>query len=274
MKLKKRIGTICVNSIAWVISITMLTPFLLIVLNSLKTSLEAAEMSLAFPSLPQFSNFSVVIEKGDMITGFFNSLLFSTFSVLITTLFASMAAYVFARNRRKIHNFFYYFIVLGITMPINFITLVRVMQTLHLMNSRLGIILLYSAIQMPFSLFLIYSFIVKIPRDIDEAGVIDGCSTIQLFTWIVLPLLQPVLITVMVLTFLNTWNEFILPLYMLNNTNYWPMTLTIYKFFGMYHKDWNLMSANIVLTSLPVIIVYLAGQKYIVSGMIAGSVKG
>jgi raffinose/stachyose/melibiose transport system permease protein len=83
-----------------------------------------------------------------------------------------------------------------------------------------------------------------------------------------------VLVTVMVLTFLNTWNEYVLPLYYLSKTDYWPMTEAVYNFFGMYFRDWNLICADIVLTSLPVIIVYLLGQKYIVSGMTAGAVKG
>ena len=85
---------------------------------------------------------------------------------------------------------------------------------------------------------------------------------------------KPVLVTVMVLTFLNTWNEYILPLYFLGSSDKWPMTLAVYNFFGMYFRDWNLVCADIVLTSLPVVIVYLLGQKYIVSGMTAGAVKG
>jgi ABC-type glycerol-3-phosphate transport system permease component len=111
-------------------------------------------------------------------------------------------------------------------------------------------------------------------KDLKEAAVIDGASPFGLFFRIVMPLMKPVLVTVMVLTFLNTWNEFVMPLYFLGSTDKWPMTLAVYNFFGMYFKDWNLVCADIVLTSLPVIVVYLLGQKYIVSGMTAGAVKG
>lgn len=274
MKLRKKLGTIGVNLLAWLITLIMLTPLLLILFNSIKTSKEAAEMALTLPGAIQWDNFSVVVEKGKLDTAFLNSLLYSMGSVALTTVFAALAAYVLARRRTKLHNFLYFFIALGITMPINFVALTKVMQFLSLNNTRIGIIFLYSATQMPFNVFLLYSFIGKIPRELDEAAIIDGCTPIRLFVSIILPLLKPVLVTVVVLTFLNTWNEFVMPLYFLGETTKWPMTLAVYNFFGMYFKDWNLVCADIVLTSLPVIVVYLLGQKHIVSGMTAGAVKG
>ena len=275
MKAQKKItGTIVVNVFTWILSITLIIPLILILINSFKTSQAASDMNLSFPVTFQFSNYLTVIQKGKLDIAFFNSLIYSVFSVALCTLTSSMSAYVLSRNRSKTNRFIYFMIVLGITMPINFVVLMKVMQVLHLINTQVGIILLYAAIQTPFNVFLIYSFIGKIPKDIDEAANIDGCSPLRLFFSIIFPLLKPVLVTVMVLTFLNTWNEYILPLYYLGKSVYWPMTLAVYNFFGMYFKEWNLVCADIVLTSLPVIIVYLAGQKYIVSGMTAGAVKG
>lgn len=274
MNRRKFWSTLGVNVLAWCITLILLAPLVLILLNSFKTSQAASDMNLAWPDAFQWSNYSVVIEKGKLDVTFFNSLLYSAGSVVLCTLLSAMASYVLSRNRRKLHQFLYYFIVLGIAMPINFVTLMKVMQFTHLINSRIGIILLYTAIQTPFNVFLIHSFVSKIPRDIDEAAIVDGAGSITLFTVVILPLLKPVLVTVMVLTFLNTWNEFVLPLYFLGNSNKWPMTLAVYNFFGMYAKDWNLVCADIVLTCLPVILVYLLGQKYIVTGMTAGAVKG
>jgi carbohydrate ABC transporter membrane protein 2, CUT1 family (TC 3.A.1.1.-) len=231
-------------------------------------------MNLALPSGLEWSNYAVVVRKGKLGTTFLNSLLYSAGSVLLCTLVSAMASYVMSRNRRKLHRFLYMFIVLGIAMPINFVTLMNVMKWVRLMNTRIGIILLYTATQIPFNVFLIHSFISKIPEDIDEAATIDGATPSGLFVRVVLPLLKPVLVTVMVLTFLNTWNEFVMPLYFLGSSDKWPMTLAVYNFFGMYFKDWNLVCADIVLTSAPVILVYLLGQKYIVSGMTVGAVKG
>jgi raffinose/stachyose/melibiose transport system permease protein len=232
-------------------------------------------MSLALPQGPiQWENFAVVIEKGKLIQSFFNSAIYSIGSIILCTGLSAMCAYVLSRNRNRLNKLVYIFIVLGIAMPINFVTLIKVMQAMHLMNSRIGMILLYGAMQIPFTIFLIYGFIGKIPADLDEAGIIDGCTPLQLFFKIILPLLKPVLVTAIVLTFLNTWNEFVLPLYFLNSSAKWPMTLAVYNFFGMYFKDWNLVCADIVLTSVPVIVVYLLGQKHIVSGMTSGAVKG
>lgn len=274
MKQRKLLGTIGVNALAWIVSIVLLAPLVLILFNSFKTSLAASNMNLALPTSLEWSNFTTVIEKGKLGQTFLNSLIYSVGSVALTTALASMAAYALSRNRSRLHNFFYFFIVLGITMPVNYVALMKVMQLLHLVNKRTGIVLLYTAIQIPFNVFLIYSFVGKIPKDLDEAATIDGCSPLRLFFSVILPLLKPVLVTVMVLTFLNTWNEFVMPLYFLGESTKWPMTLAVYNFFGMYFNDWNLVCADIVLTSLPVILVYLFGQKYIVSGMTAGAVKG
>ena len=275
MKVKRTVVTIITNAIAWIISLICLIPLLLIVFNSFKDKLSAAKMDLKLPAFPlQFENFSVVIEKGKLVQSFFNSMVYSTGSVALCLILSALAAYVLSRNATKLNSFLYMFIVLGITMPINYVALTKVMMFFHINNTRGGIILLYAAMQIPFSVFLMHGFVARIPIELDEAAVIDGCGPIRLFFIIVLPLLKPAVATVVVLTFLNTWNEFVSPLYFLGNSEKWPMTLSVYNFFGMYFKDWNLVCADILLTSLPVIIVYLLGQKYIVSGMTSGAVKG
>jgi len=275
MKTKRTIVAIITNAIAWLISIICLVPLLLILFNSFKDKLSAAKMNLALPSIPlQFENFITVIEKGKLAQSFINSMIYSSGSVALCLILSALAAYVLSRNATKLNSVLYMFIVLGITMPINYVALTKVMMFLHINNTRGGIVLLYAAMQIPFSVFLMHGFVARIPVELDEAAVIDGCGPIRLFFTIVLPLLRPALATVVVLTFLNTWNEFVSPLYFLGNSEKWPMTLSVYNFFGMYFKDWNLVCADILLTSLPVIIVYLLGQKYIVSGMTSGAVKG
>lgn len=268
-------GIIISNIIAWMVTIICLIPLLLIILNSVKDSVAAQSMGLTLPSFPfHWENFKTVIEKGKLASSFINSMTYSTGSVALCVLLSTMAAYVLSRNGTKGRNLLYLYIVLGLTMPINYVALTRVMIFLHLNNTKLGIILLYTATQIPFTTFLIHGFVAKIPQDLDEAAVIDGCGPVRLFIQIIVPLLKPVLATAIVLVFLNTWNEFISPLYFLNSSDKWPMTLSVYSFFGMYFKDWNLICADILLTCLPVIIVYVFGQKYIVAGMTAGSVKG
>lgn len=272
--LKKSFGSIIANIVSVFISLLVLIPIVVLFLNSFKTQGESNKMSLSLPKKWVFENYKTVIEQGKLISSFFNSLLYATCSVLIIVILVAAAAFVIARNRKGINNFIYYFILSGIAIPINNVALMKVLQVLHLVNTRVGIILVYAAINIPLSLFLSYGFISTIPREIDEAAVIDGCGPIRLFTKIILPLLKPIISTLFVLNFMAVWNDFTMPLYYLNNSAKWPMTLAVYNFFGAFENSWNLVSADIILTLLPVLIVFILGQKYIVGGVSAGSVKG
>lgn len=270
----RRIRDLFNNSIAMLASLIMFIPLYLVVVNSLKTRAEASAMGAGLPTSLNWENFTTVIERGKLVTAFGNSVLYAVGATLIGTTLAALAAYVLSRNRTRFNRYVYFFIIMGIAMPTNFVTLMKVMQLTHLINTQVGIILLYSASSIPFSVFLIYAFIGTLPRELDEAAVIDGCSPIRLFFSIIYPLLTPVLVTAGVLNLLGIWNEFLLPLYFLNSSAYWPMTLAVYNFFGQFQADWSLVSADIVLTIVPVIIVYLFAQRYILAGMTAGSVKG
>lgn len=271
---KKTIKSIVANTATIFISLIILIPLVVLFLNSFKTQGESNKMSLALPSTWQFENYKTVIEQGKLVSSFFNSLLYATVSVVIIVIVVSAAAFVIARNRKGINNLIYYFIISGIAIPINNVALMKVLQALNLVNTRIGVILVYAAINIPLSLFLCYGFISTIPREIDEAAVIDGCGPIKLFVKIILPLLKPIMSTLFVLNFMAVWNDFTMPLYYLNNSAKWPMTLAVYNFFGAFENSWNLVNADIMLTLLPVLIVFILGQKYIVGGVAAGSVKG
>lgn len=226
-KQKKLVGTILKNVLAWIISLIMLIPLALIVLNAFKPDHEALTMTLALPKEWTFANFAIVIEQGKLIRSFLNSLLYAGTATLIAVFLGYMAAYVFSRRRDRVTSNIYMYMVLGI-----------------------------------------------VPVDLDEAAVIDGCGPFRLYFNIILPMLKSSMVTAAVLCFLNTWNEFVMPLYFLNSSEKWPMTLVVYNFFGQYSKSWNLICADILLTCLPVIIMYLVCQKYIVGGQTAGAVKG
>ncbi|MDV4150334.1 carbohydrate ABC transporter permease [Clostridium sp. AL.422] len=274
ISIKKIAKALIANITTIFISLIVLLPLVVLLLNSFKTKGESTKMSLSLPTTWQFENYTTVIEEGKLISSFFNSLLYSFSSVLIIVIVVAAAAFVIARNRRGLNNIIYYFIISGIAIPINNVALMKVMQALSLNNTRIGVILIYAAINIPLSLFLCYGFISTIPREIDEAAVIDGCGPIKLFVKIILPLLKPVISTLFVLNFMAVWNDFQMPLYYLNNSKKWPMTLAVYNFFGTYENSWHLVSADIILTLLPVLIVFILGQKYIVGGVSSGAVKG
>lgn len=273
-KAGKTIWHIIANLISIFISLIVIIPLIVLVVNSFKTSAEANQMSLSLPKEWVFENYSTVIEQGKLISSFFNGLIYATCSVVLIVIVVSAAAFVISRNQKGINRFLYYFIISGIAMPINNVALMKVMQALHLVNTRYGIILLYAAINIPLSLFLAYGFVDTIPREIDEAAVIDGCTPMQLFTKVIVPLLKPVISTLFVLDFMAIWNDFTMPLYYLNNSEKWPMTLAVYNFFGAFENSWNLVSADIVLTLIPVLVIFVLGQQYIVGGVSAGAVKG
>ncbi|MCR5108819.1 MAG: carbohydrate ABC transporter permease [Lachnospiraceae bacterium] len=262
------------NILAWFASLLVIIPLLLVILNAFKADGETINMTLELPKQWLISNFSTVIEKGKLVKSFFNSLIYAGVGTLLTVLFGSMAAYVFSRRRSKGMERLYMYVVLGMVIPVNYVTLTKTMITLHLTNTTPGIILLYMAMQTPFTVFLIYGFVSKIPVELDEAAIIDGCKPMQLYIKIILPMLKSAIITAGVLCFLNNWNEFMMPLYFLHSSEKWPMTLAIYNFFGQYEMSWNLICADVILTCAPVLIMYLICQKYIVGGQTAGAVKG
>lgn len=249
-------------------------PVYLIAINALKTRGEASTLSAALPQSPQWGNFAEVIEQGNLASGFLNSLLYASVSTVVATVIAAMAAFVLSRKRTRLNRFFYFFLIMGIALPINFFTLTMVMQSTGLINTRGGMIFLYISMQVPFSIFLTYGFIETIPRELDEAATMDGCGPLRMFFSVIMPLLTPVLVTAGILNFLGVWSDFLYPLYYLNDSDNWPMTLAIYNFFGRFNTQWNLVSANILLNIIPVIVVYLLGQRYILSGMTSGAVKG
>lgn len=273
-KTGKTICHILGNAVAAMISLIVIIPLLVLFLNSFKTSGEANRMTLSLPKEWMFENYGKVIEQGKLLSSFLNGLMYAFCSVIIIVVLVSAAAFVISRNQKGINRFLYYFIISGIAMPINNVALMKVLQALHLVNTRIGIILLYAAINIPLSLFLAYGFIGTIPREIDEAAVIDGCKPGQLFLRVIAPLLKPIVSTLFVLDFMAVWNDFTMPLYYLNNSRKWPMTLAVYNFFGAFEYSWNLVAADIILTLAPVLLVFIIGQKYIVGGVSAGSVKG
>ena len=256
------------------LSLIVLAPFYLVLINSFKTKSEAARMNLSLPTQWVFTNYGEVISKAKLLTGFGNSMLYALCSTIAGVLLCAMASYVLSRRRTKINNFIYYFFICGLFFPVNYITLVRVFQWMGLTNTRLGIILVFTSAMIPFCVFTIYSFVETIPKELDEAAVIDGASPVMLFFRVILPLLKPTLMTCFVLQFMGVWNDFLTPLYLSSKSKLHPMTMSVYQFFGKEGSNWNYVFADIVMTILPVVAVYAVGQRYIVGGVTAGAVKG
>jgi raffinose/stachyose/melibiose transport system permease protein len=273
MSRRKALSSALGTAGGWLLALVIIVPLAIVVLASLKTKPEAATMDLTLPSIPQWGNYLEAIRRGGLVRAFFNSVLISSVSATVCILVSSTAGFVLSRNRTRLNNAIFNYIFLGLIAPLNYITTIKTFQVLHIMNSYVGIILLYVALGIPFAVFAYFGYVHTIPCELDEAAVIDGCNSWQMFSRIIFPLLKPVTITVLVLNFLGAWNDFISPLYLLNRQSTWPMVLSVYNFFGMHFNEWNMISSVILLGTLPVLLLYLFGQRYIVSGMTSGAVK-
>ena len=173
----------------------------------------------------------------------------------------------------KAECIFILFCTLRIIFPVNYVTLVRVLSSVQLNDTRVGIILVFTSAMIPFCVFTIRNFVVSVPVELDEAAVIDGAGPLNLFFRIIMPLLKPTMVTCFILQFMTVWSDFLTPLYLSSKSRLFPMTMAVYQFFGKNTNYWNYIFADIVLTCIPVILVYMIGQKYIVGGMTAGAVK-
>lgn len=258
----------------WVISLVVLIPLLLIVINSLKTPAETNVLTLRLPEIWQFGNFAEVFRETNIIRSFFNSLLVTVVSIGLSVFLGTIAGYVLSRNRDSINNKIYAFFLAGMIVPVQIIALVQVLQKIHMMDSYVGLILVYTAMFIPQSVFMVYGFVSTVPKDMDEAAIMDGASPWNLFIKIMVPLLKPIIVTLFITQYVFVWNDFQMPLYLIKSSKNWTIVLGVYNFMGQYNSQWNMVCAYILLCTLPVVIVYLMGQKYIIDGMVAGAVKG
>lgn len=271
---KQKLQLIIKGIFFWVLSLIVIVPFLIVVFNAFKTQPEAINMALSLPDEWHFENFATVWEDGDILHALKNSLILSVSSVAVTVVCSSMCAYVISRNRTRFNRLIYVFFAMGLMVPVSNVTIVKVLRVIGLYNTLPGTILVFIALIMPLSVFLYYGFISGIPRELDEAAIVDGAGAVRIFVQVIFPLLKPATVTVIMINFLNVWNDFQIPLYTLPDPDKAVIVQKVYNFFGTYTASWNLVSVTIIYAILPILIVYLFGQKYIISGMTAGSVKG
>lgn len=261
--------------IVFLVSLVYIIPVWMVLINSFKTSADANMMGIFFPvdGRFHFENYIQVFNEGGIARAFINGLVEATASVILIIIAASTAAFVIARNNSRLTNSIFLLFIMGLIVPVAYIPTYLVLDRLHLLDTYAGIILIFTTYGLPQSLFLYVQFIKTIPRELDEAAILDGCSSLQLFSKIIFPLLRPITATVFILSFVGAWNDVMIPMFFVNG-NKWALPLTVYNFYGGYMKSWNLVFADIIITIAPLIIIYLFAQKHIEEGMTAGAVKG
>ncbi len=267
-------GQIALIAVISAMSLLILVPFYLIFINSLKSPAEASELGLAFPSKLEWSNYSKMFEVADLPLAFTNSIVLTFSSVAIILISAAMAAFVIQRRKDGWSAALNVLVILGLVVPPAIVPLYKVLSFFHLNGTILGVVLINVATRSPLSVFLANQFLKSISKEIDEAAIIDGCGKYKLFFRIVLPLMGPIMVTLFIFNSTFVWNDFMYVLYFLSSGKQMTLPLTMYLFTGQFGSMWNLVFANILIISAPLLIIYFFAQRFIIAGMTAGAIKG
>lgn len=259
-----------------VVFVIFIIPFCFMFLTSLKERREANLLNLSVPKVWQWENYKEVFTTSNniLLTAFRNSIILTFGSVFILIFVCSMAGYVLQRRRDKLTGLVNAIVLSGLMVPPAVLPTIWLMQRLGVYKTLYGMILIEVALQIPFTIMLYRGFIGSIPIELEEAGYIDGCTRMSLFAKIIFPLLKPVTATVVILNAATIFNDFTNPLYFLPGAKNTTVQLTLYNFMGKYSSSYNLLFANVIIITVPMLILFIIFNKRIVAGMVAGAIKG
>ncbi|KKI91542.1 sugar ABC transporter permease [Bacillus sp. SA1-12] len=275
MKKKYSAGTFLLEIFAIILALIFLVPFYFVIINSVKGFSEILIDAAALPKEILFSNYAKVWEIISFQDAFLNSLIITVFSIVGIVVISSMAAWKMVRTPGKTSKFLFILFVSAMVIPFQtvMIPLMKLGGMLGIMNSIPGIIIMYFGFGVSLSLFLFHGFIKTIPQEIEESARVDGCSQFGVFWRIVFPLLKPITVTVVILNTLWIWNDYLLPLLVLQDAGLRTIPLATSSFFAQYTKQWDMGLAALVLGIAPIIVFFLFLQKHIIKGIAAGSIK-
>jgi raffinose/stachyose/melibiose transport system permease protein len=278
MKTRNFIRDYWLDVIAFVVvGVIFIVPFIFILLMAAKTRQEAALFEFNLPSrLMIFHNMIEVIKFRDYRMGraLLNSSILTVGSVTLIVLFAALVAYVTQRRNDRLANVVSSIMFAGLVLPPAVVPTIFLLQWLGLYKTIIGLIFIEVALALPFATLVLRAFIGSIPREIDEAAIMDGASPMRLFFSIILPLLRPAVVTVIVTSSVAIYNDFANPLYFLPGDKNVTAQLTLFGFMSQFSSQWNLLFADVILITIPPLILFMFFQRQIVSGMTTGAVKG
>ncbi|MCK1291203.1 raffinose/stachyose/melibiose transport system permease protein [Bradyrhizobium sp. GM2.2] len=259
-----------------VVAIIVMVPLLATLFGGFKSLGELRVNPFGLPRHWEWQNYADILFSARYWQLLRNSLIISTLTVALTLIVASMAAFTFAHIRFYGSSMLLSYLTLGLLFPAAtaVLPLFIKVRDLGLLDTYFGVALPQTAFSLAMSVLLLRRFFKDIPYELLEAALVDGCSYIKFFRYVTLPLSRPILATVGTITFVNSWNAYLLPLVMLNTDALYPWPLGIMIYQGEYSSEWHLILAFITLTILPTIILFLLAQKHIVAGLTAGAVKG
>ncbi|MDG0810381.1 carbohydrate ABC transporter permease [Cohnella rhizosphaerae] len=271
------VGNVVLEVSLWILALVILIPFYYLVVNTLKPAKDVVARPMSF-DWSTLSIDSYIKAFQDMHYGhvFLNNLITTGGAVILIVLIGSSAAYTLVRRNTKLHKFVYYLFISSIIVPFQMaiVPLFKIFVKMNLMNTLLGVILVFVFTNIAFVVFLYYSFIRTIPYALEEAAKMDGASVLRTFVSICFPLLWPVTGTVIIIQSVAFWNDFFVQILFIVSPKYFTITRMIYANVGIFSTDWSALLPMFVLGMLPILIFYVFMQKSIIGGITAGSVKG
>jgi len=276
--IRKFIASVWLDAVSLIIiSIVFIVPFIFIFLNAAKTRAEAALFEFSWPSKFQLiENLRAVMAFGDyrMFRALWNSTILTVGSVTLIVLFAALVAFVMQRRGDRVASVASSIMLAGLIIPPAVVPTIFLLQWLGIYKTLFGMIMIEVAFTLPFATLILRAFMGSIPREIDEAAIMDGASPLRVFFSIILPLLQPAIITVIVVSSVGIYNDFVGPLYFLPGSQNVTAQLTLYSFISQFNSQWNLLFADVIVVTIPPLIMFMFFQKQLVSGLTAGAIKG
>lgn len=253
----------------------ILLPVCWLVLNSLKTNQEMFLNSLALPKKWMFVNYATAWGKG-LLFYFKNSIVVSTISIICILILSSMLAYGLTRFNLPGQGFMFILVLGGMALSeqVALVPLYKILQAVKLYNTRAALVLPYVAFRIPFTMFLMRSYFISIPKELEEAAIVDGCNSLQRFIKIILPISKPVLASCAIVNLNHVWNEFLFANVFLENKKLMTIPLGLMTFQGDLKSDYVVMLAGILISSLPMVLLFLCMSKQFVRGLTSGAVKG
>ncbi len=277
MRTKRRLGIFAMEALFLLVTAVWWLPIYYFVIGAFKTRIEIVKFPLVLtPSMFSLNNFTYAINKMKLFSALGNTGFITLASLAIVFVCGSLAGFAVARLKHRLFSWFYSSTIALMVIPFigALIPIVVLIRDVNLLNSLVGCILIQAAWNLPFSIFLYTGFMRALPKELEEAAYIDGCSMFQVYFKVFLPLLAPVTATCFIRAGIGIWNDYLVSASLLNNFRKPTLMVAIYQFFGQYVSEYGYAFAGIIMASLPIIILYLFLQKYFIKGIAAGAVKG
>lgn len=269
---RDRAAPIAIRVLLWGYAVVALAPLIIMLLNSFRPSSELFSNPLGLPLSPTFENYVKAWSEASFSTYFLNSVIITVCAVALGTGVSALAAYPLGRYLFRGRDVLLAYFMAGLMLPIrlNVVPIFYLLASLNMIDSRLGLILVYAGSGVPFSVFVLSMFFRQLPGDMEEAARIDGAGELRIFGRIMLPLVRPGLATVSLFQFVQLWNDLLFPLVLFRSSSKYTLPVGLTRFFGQYQTDYALLFAGLVITTVPLVVVFLAATKQVVAGLTAG----